>query len=108
MIETSELRNLERQWPNKQFEYVTVTFAGASVDTAIPYTRLRPETPMDICWLDVSRHSIDTGGGVEAIPALYRCGLSTAKPWTTSNIYLRSNAANYTTTVLLFIPRTEN
>lgn len=94
-----------RQVPSIQYEYVDVTFQAADTDTRIPYSRLKPNNPNDIRWIDISPGVVYTGG-LDTVAHVYRSGSPSRLPFTATNIVLRATVAGYTTRLLLFLERT--
>lgn len=85
---------LLRMLPIGQYEIVNASFAAADTDTVIA-TRLKPENPNDIRWIDITQ-----GTG-----KVYRASDPDRKNWSSGIIILRNTAAQ-DTRLLLFIERT--
>lgn len=92
-----------RQVPFKQYERVEVSFTVADADTPVNYQRLTPADINAVRFLDLGDKSVYTPSTGAATPAhLYR----TPVPWDTpGQLFLRSSAVPYSTTVLLFVER---
>jgi hypothetical protein len=90
--------------PVGRYEYVDITFGSANVDTAIPYTVLRPENPADIRFIDITPNSV-YNGATDDVAKVYRSASPSRTAWTSQAIFLRSSVANYTTRLLLFLER---
>ena len=88
-----------------QYEFVNVTFQAADTDTIIPYTRLTPEDPTEVRWIEITPNAVNVGG-TDTVPNLYQSALPTAQAWVRGYIVLRSSVAGYTTRLKLFLERT--
>lgn len=107
--------DLTRQLPFKQFEYQTVTFVAANIDTFVPFTVLRPDVPDEVRWLDISPNSVYTDSTGDFPPTwsdaspgwpwIYRSGGPARPQPTETGIWLRCSRAPYTTRLLLFVER---
>jgi hypothetical protein len=101
MIEAHLLQYLS----DGQYEFVDVTFPAAATDTVIPYTRLTPENPDSVRWVDITPGAVNNGGS-DAVPQLYKSALPSAQAWAHGYIVLRSSVAGYSTRLKLFLERT--
>jgi len=105
-----------RQVPFRQFEFQTVTFAAANTDTFLAFQTLRPDTPENVRWLDISPSSVYTSTETLDLPPtysdaspgwpfIYRSGGPNRPEATPAGIWLRCSRAPYTTRLLLFVER---
>lgn len=114
MIDTTS-----KQSPFGQYEYVDVYFSGANIDTVIPYTRLRPESPEDVRWLDVKQGGLavttasrspsfsSSSTTTSSVPIVYRAVNRDGKAFGAGYIVLRCTLGEYSTRLLLFVERRE-
>lgn len=107
-----------KQSPFGQYEYVDVYFSGANIDTVIPYTRLRPESPEDVRWMDIKQGGLTNttaslsptfrgSSSQSSVPIVYRAVNTNAKAFGQGYIVLRCTLGEYNTRLLLFVERRE-
>lgn len=89
-----------KELPFLRYEYVDVAFTAANADLVVPYTRLRPDSPSDVRWIDVNQGG--TGSGVAHVYRNIGSGSNQPAP---GQIILRSSVAPYSTRLLLFLER---
>lgn len=80
-----------KEVPFLRYEYVDVHFASADADVAVPYTRLRPDSPRDVRWIDV------TPGEARVY--------QTTRLAQVGQIFVRATSAPHSTRLLLFLER---
>ena len=97
-------QQLEKQIPSTQYEYVDVYFPAAATDVVIGFSRLRPDNPELIRWLDITPGTVYTGG-VDTVAYVYRSASPTRGAFSASTIQLRATVAGYRTRLLLFLER---
>ena len=84
-----------KELPFLRYEDVDVRFDLADADVAVPYTRLRPDSPRDVRWIDVTPGSA----------RVYQYTGADAKRSVAGQIFLRASSAPHVTRVLLFLER---